>query len=332
MSFGIWILVSGIFPYTSLMQFFPPVLVALMLIDLMQPALTTAVPSAQSQYFENGSGTLTVVTDSQSVIGSIPQGASRVPFLTVSMSASCDSEIRVTSIDLKHTGLGSPKDIASVYAVEGFSRITRVAHFDVRRSDLTLRFRSLVLPKCGAITFTVYGDMKSDAAVAAEHSIQIESSSGIVSSAAQIDLSAGDPTRKVIAPPESAGSLTIRMLPTNTRVRYGRIETVARVQLTAGQKTSQLLKRITFTNTETARDMDLQWFSLQRLSGTGLTAPAPHMRGYKVTLEFSPTFILHAGQTVVLHLKAEARGSQTKKINFTIEETADIVASPYRER
>lgn len=318
--------------YNYSMNIMSTAFVALMLIDLMQPALRSAVPSAQSQYFENGSGTLTVVTDSSHVIGSIPQGASRVPFLTVSMSASCESDIRVTSIDLKHVGLGSSQDIASVYAVEGFTRITRVAHFDVRRSDLTLRFRSLVLPKCGAVTFTVHGDMKSDAAVAAEHSIVLSGLQGIVSNAKQIDLSTGDPTRKVISPSGSAGSLTIRMLPTNARVRYGRIETVARVQLTAGPKTSQLLKRITFTNTETARDMDLQWLSLETLSGNPLTAPVPRMHGYRAIFDFSPSYILDAGQTLVLNLKAEARGSQTKKINFMIEETADVVATPHRER
>ncbi len=307
-------------------------IVSLMLIDLMQPLVTSPLPSSRTRYSDSGSGILTVVTDTPDVIGSIPQGATRVPFLTVSMSASCDADIRVTSVDLRHEGLGNSQDIASVYAVEGFSRISRVARFDAKRSALTLRFRSLVLPKCGAVTFVVYADMKTDAAVAAEHSIVFSESSGILSTARQLTLSAGDLTKLVIAPQGSAGSLTVRMLPVHARVSYGRIETVARIQLTAGSRTAQLLKRITFTNEATARDMDLQWLSLEMLSGTVLTAPLPHMRGYKATLVFDPTFVLHAGQTVVLNLKAEVRGSQSKKIEFGIEEQSDIVSSPYRER
>lgn len=307
-------------------------IVALMLIDLIQPFATAPVSSSQTRYSDSGSGTLTVVTDAQDALGSIPQGASRVPFLTVSMSASCDADIRVISVDLQHEGLGSSQDLASVYAVEGLSRISRVARFDANRSELTLRFRSLVLPRCGAITFVVYADMKSDAAVAAEHSIALSDTSAIVSTARRLTLSAGDRTKMVIAPQGSAGSLTVRMLPVSPRVGYGRIETVARIQLTAGSKTSQLLKRITFTNDATARDMDLQWLSLEMLSGSVMTAPLPHMRGYKATLVFDPTFILHAGQTLVLNLKAEIRGSQSKKIQFGIEEQSDVVSSPYRER
>lgn len=314
------------------MNFSSSAIVALMLIDLMQPIVTAPVSSSETRHFDSGSGTLTVVTDTQGTLGSIPQGATRLPFLTVSMSASCDADIRVMSVDLKHEGLGNSQDLASVYAVEGFSRISRVARFDANRSALTLRFRSLVLPKCGAMTFVVYADMKTDASVAAEHSIVLSDPSAILSTARRLTVSEGDATKLVIAPQGSAGSLTVRMLPVNPKVSYGRIETVARIQLTAGSRTSQLLKRITFTNEATARDMDLQWLSLEMLSGTVLTAPLPHMRGYKATLVFDPTFVLHAGQTIVLNLKAEVRGSQSKKIQFGIEEQSDIVASPYRER
>ncbi len=314
------------------MNFVSPAIVALMFIDLMQPAVTAPASSSATRYTDSGSGTLTVVTDAPDTIGSIPQGATRVPFLSVSMSASCDADIRVMSVDLAHRGLGNSQDLLSVYAVEGFSRISRVARFDAKRSALTLRFRSLVLPKCAAITFIVYADMKTDAVVAAEHSIVLSDASTILSTARQLSLSEGDGTKLVIAPQGSAGTLTLRMLPVSPRVSYGRIETVARIQLTAGSRTSQLLKRITFTNDETARDMDLQWLSLEMLSGSVLTAPLPHMRGYKATLVFAPTFILHAGETIVLNLKAEVRGSHSKKIQFGIEEQSDIVASPYRER
>ncbi len=308
--------------------------VSLMLLDLLQPAVSTAIPAPDTQYSERGSGTLTVVTDAVQTAGSLPQGASHVPFLTVSLSASCDSEIKVSSIDLTHIGLGLSTDIASVYAVDGFTRTTRAAHFDRQRNKATLRFRALTLPKCGAVTFTVLGDMRTDSQVASEHGIILASVTDIVSSAKRTNLTMDDPTKKVISmSPALAGeSLTVRLLPTSAHVEYGHIESVARVQLTAGPGTAHLLKSITFTNVETARDMDLQWLSLETLSGTGLTAPVPHLRGYTATLEFSPTIILQAGETKVLNLKAEVHASRSKKINFVIEEPSDIVATPYHER
>lgn len=320
--------------YNYSMNIISTAFVSLMLLDLLQPAIPIAAPAPDSQHSETGAGTLTVVTDSMQTAGSLPRGASHVPFLTVSLSASCESEIKVSSIDLTHIGLGLSTDIASVYAVDGFTRTTRAAHFDRQRNKATLRFRSLTLPKCGAATFTLFGDMRTDSQVASEHGIVLASVTDIVSSAKRTNLLSEDKTKKVlsVSPVQTEESLTVRLLPISTRIQYGNIETVARVQLTAGPGSAHLLKSITFTNAETARDMDLQWLSLETLSGTGLTAPVPRMRGYTATLQFSPTIVLQAGETKVLNLKAEIHASVRKKINFVIEEPSDIVATPYRAR
>src|SRR6185295_11827574 len=93
-------------------------------------------------------------------------------------------------------------------------------------------------------------------------------------------LAVGDDSERVLAVPSNGGTLTARLLPVNPRVSYGRIETVARIQLTADSKSAHLLRSITFTNQGSARDMDLQWLKLEMLSGSVLTAPVPHMDAY----------------------------------------------------
>lgn len=307
-------------------------LVGLMLMDLMQASLPPVMREDQIHSSVSGSGTLTVSIDADSTIGSVPKGAERVPFLTLNFSASCDSDIALQSIELKHAGLGKPEDIASVYAVEGYTRTTRAATFDRRSGRTTLYFRSKKIPKCSAATVSIYTSIRPDATVGSEHAIVLESASAIHSSAKQTVLSQYDPTKIVIPGSPEQGSITARMLPVSGRPRFGFVETVARIQLTADSKHGHVLKSIRFTNEEDARDMDLQWLRLELLSGSVLTSKTPRMKGYNAILQFSPTFILRAGSTVVLNLKAEVRAGVRKKIRFIIEEPADIVASPYRER
>ncbi len=309
-----------------------PFLVSFMLLDLLRPTVAALPPVPDTAYAATGVGELTVTVDRAESMGSVPRGATRVPFLSLNISASCESSITVDAIELRHAGLGKSDDIAGVYAVDAFTRVTRMAHFDARSARATLRFRSFTLPKCGAASLQIFADMTSDATVASEHAISLANVSGILSSAKQTHLVSQDVSANIIAAPTDAGILTVRMLPVSKTVRYGRIETVARLQLTADARSGHLLKRITLTNKGDARDMNLQWLSLETLSATRLTPSVPRMRSYSVTLEFHPTYILHRAETVVLILKAEIHGSQSKKIDFTIEEPSDIVALPYRDR
>jgi hypothetical protein len=308
-------------------------IVALMLIELLSASQPVQVTNNERTIHTGLSGgQLTVLMEPSAITGSAPQGASRIPFATLNLSASCDADIPVESIDISHVGLGSTDDIAALYAVDGFTRVTRASHFDGRRRIATLRFRKLVVPRCSAVELSILGDLSPNATVASEHAVTLAAPSDIHAGASSVTLRTGDATRRVVPVPLSLGTLSSRMLPVSKRVRYGHIETVARIQLSSSTKSAHVLKQIRFHNDGDARDMDLQWLSLETLSGTGLTFTLPRMRGYDAVLDFNPSFILSAGQTVVLNLKATVRGSLSKKIDFTIEEPSDIVAAPFQER
>lgn len=308
-------------------------LVAYMLLDFMQP-LSSGVPAAPNDtaYSVSGSGELRVVMDTAQSIGSVPRGASRIPFLTVDLSASCDSDVRVDSLELTHAGLGSSDDIARIYAVDAFRRITRAASFDHGSRKAVLRFRSLRVPACGAVQFQILGDMRRDAIVASEHGVDVSGPLAVTSSAKKVVFVQSDDTRRVVSAPTVAGSVTVRFLPIGSRLQSGRRETVARLQISADNVAAHLLQKITFRNRGSARDMDLQWLSLETLSGTVLTPPVSRMRGIDSTLAFDPTYVIHAGQTIVLQLKADVHGSQSKTVDFFIEEPSDVVVMPYRDR
>lgn len=305
--------------------------VALLLSDFLSPEVKPAAPEPRTEYADSGNGELLVTVDSGGVFGSIPQGASRVELARLNLSATCDHDVKIESIGVKHIGLGVSSDITSIYLADGFRRVSRARGFDTRSRIADLRVPSLVIPKCGAVRLSVLADFSRDAAAAGEHGVTVLSPADIRSTAKTVTLST-DEAATVTSTPDRAGNVTVTFLPVNQRLRYGRIETVARIQFTADRENDFLLKKITLKNEGNARDMDLINFRLETRSGEALSPVAQRMRGSFVALEFDPTYVLERGRTMVFLLKAEIRGSQSKKVNFTLEEPSDLETVLYRPR
>lgn len=279
---------------------------------------------------DNGNGELQVSIESVPLMGSVPRGATRIEMAYLNISASCDADITVEGIELTHIGLGSTTDISAVYLFDQFRRVSRARTFDSRSRKAGLRLTSFTVRKCEAVRVRVLVDMSTDATVASEHGITIDSASAITSSAKKTTFLRSDATERVIASPNQAGFVTVNFLPIQGPLRYGRTETVARLQLTSDSKNDHLLRSVTFTNLGDARDMNLINFTLQNRKGEILSPVAQRMRAYTVTLDFDPTYILERGRTAVFLLKAQINASASKKVNFTIQEPSDLDAILYR--
>lgn len=279
---------------------------------------------------ESGQGELQVSIESSQLLGAVPKGATRIDMATLNISASCDSDVTVTGLRVSHTGLGDASDIAAVYLNDGFRRISRSRTFDRQSRSADLRVTALTVKKCEAVRVKVLVDISRDATVAAEHGVTISGASAITSTAKSVTLLEADITQKVFTSPKDAGKITVNLLPIRGPLRYGRRETVARLQLSVDSKNDHLLQAVTFTNLGDARDMNLLDFTLETRSGEVLTPLAQRMRGYAVTLKFDPTYILQRGRTVVFLLKAQINASQSKKVNFSIEEPSDLQSVLYR--
>jgi hypothetical protein len=313
------------------MQLVSVLLVAYTLFDFV-PVAPVKAPEPVTTFSEQGRGELTVVRSPEERVGSIPRGATRVSFLTLNLSASCDADVTVEDVTLTHVGAGRTTDITGVYVSDGSRRLTRAHRFDSHSAEATLHFTSLVIPKCDAVRLTVYGDFSTSADVASEHGITLKLPTDVRSSAKRTVLSAGDETERIITSPKNSGTITANFLPLSGRLRYGRIETVARLQLSADAQAAHLLKKITFTNQENARDYDLINFTIETRAGKVLTPVAQHMRGKTVTLQFIPSFILSRSENIVLLLKAEVHGSERHKVDFSLEEPSDLEATIYQDR
>lgn len=300
-------------------------------IALMLPVSVLAVDLyGETVSTESGQGQLQVSLESSQLLGAVPKGATRIDMGTLNISASCDSDVTVTGLTVKHTGLGDASDITAVYLNDGFRRISRSRTFDRQSRSADLRVTALTVKKCEAVRVKILVDISRDATVAAEHGVTVSGASAVTSTAKSVTFLESDITQRVFTSPRDAGNITVNLLPIRGPLRYGRRETVARLQLTADSRNDHLLRSVTFTNLGDARDMHLLDFTLETRTGEVLTPLAQRMRGYAVTLQFDPTYILHRGRTVVFLLKAQINASQSKKVNFTIEEPSDLQSVPYR--
>lgn len=305
-------------------------IVATLTADFLESQMRKPDPGPETVYATAGTGDLLVTFVSSGTFGSVPRGATRLELGTLNLSASCGKDIRIDSLSAKHTGQGDVSDIAGVYLADDFRRISRSRQFDRRTASADLRTPSLVIPACGAVRLSVLVDLRADAEVASEHGVTFVSPSDIHSSAKSVTFAGAGDSTAVRASPVTAGNVEVNFLPVSGRLRYGRTETVARIQFSADGQHDYLLKNITLTNQEDARDMDFTTIQLQTRSGTGVSLVAARMRGRVVKLEFSPTYVLERSRTVVFLLRAEVHTSHYRKANFTLEQQSDLGVVFYR--
>src|SRR3989344_6358374 len=306
------------------MNLIPSLLLAFQIFDFI-PRPVTAEKLPETHFSEKGQGVLDIVARPAGMAGSVPRGATNIPMLRLDISPDCENDITLEGITLTHTGLGSVSDIEGVFLSTGQRRVTRVLGFDSGDKKARLRFSPpMKIPKCSAISMQAMINLSPDAKVASEHSVNLKSASDIQSTAKSIKISDRDPSERIIANPKQAGTITVNFLPLYGRLRYGRIETAARIKLSADNKSAHLLKKITLINQEDARDMNLTDMTLQTRSGTVLTRTAQRMHGKTVTLEFNPSYILRRNETLILLLKARVNGGPQRKVNFYLEEKNDL--------
>lgn len=266
---------------------------------------------------------------------SVPLGAQRVVMLSVTLTASCGSDLPVQSLTFSHAGLGSPADIARVYALEGERRISRSAVPDSRNGEVTIRLRSFVVPSCGTRTISVAVDMKPDAAAGGEHRLTLRHSTDVAVASAQAAVrletqAAPALTLRTVGP--SRGSLSAAFLPNLLPVNYGADRTLARFRLTADGEDDQQVAAMTLVNEGKARDGDLQHLFLADSDRRPLTPFLAALDGDRVRFVFDPPLIIGRNDQRVLVLHGDVRASRRRTIEFALQEESDIESDVVQRR
>jgi hypothetical protein len=313
------------------MTLIPSLLIAASIFDFLPATIAPVQPGGpRSAVAASGSGELTVQLEDASTVGAVPPGATNVPMGILNLSASCDADVTVRSIELTHVGMGSSADISAVYLSMDYRRISRSQRFNRSNSRASVVFRSFVIKRCDAVRLNVFVTIASNADPAGEHGIVIRSPSDVSASSLKVTLLEPDASRRVVTSPVNDSTITVHFLPVHSDLLYGRVGTLARLQFSSDALGAHLLKRITLTNQGDARNYDFTQLRLEMMSGTVLTNIAAGMQGNTLTLDFTPSYILHRSDSIVLLLKGIVHASWRRTIDFSLEENSDLSASSYR--
>ncbi len=263
--------------------------------------------------------------------GSVPLGAQRVPVLTLRMTASCASEVRVASVALQHRGLGNPQDIAGIYAFSNGVRRSRSVAPSGKKGIATLTLRGLAVPACGTVTLDILADVKSTASASGEHAFSLVWTGNVVTDPpipVVLNL-AGDAATRTIPVGNVIGTVTADSLPLPNTLTYGSTRTLARLRLTAKDADRQLTA-ITFFNDGSARDADLQNLFLETSGHTRLSPTVLTLQGDRIRIELQPPLVLRRNEVRLVQLLGDVRASRRKTVRLIIQEPSDIEAEAVR--
>lgn len=297
---------------------------------------TTVIPAAFIAFiipvlvFASPEKSMEIRVTPPNTLESVPQGAQRVPVLTVRISADCDSSVVVSSLSLRHGGLGLPDDILRVYAMQGLKRISR-GHAFRDNASLTLAVQPVVIPACGETDISIQADFSASASAGGEHSIELLNV-GLSDGSVAAPKSVPENAASVVTPSGRQTNITAAFRPVAGGISFGNDRIVARLLIENGINAAQQLHSIVFTNKGSASNVDLQNVYLETSSGERVSAKVKNMDGKTVTVMLDPPFYLERGRQYLLRLRADVRGSRRKTLRWTIEEPSDIFATQARVR
>lgn len=255
---------------------------------------------------------------------SVPQGAQRVPVLTIRLAASCAASVPVSAVTVRHSGLGSVADFLRVYVMDGEKRIS-ATHAVPEKDALRIRLRAYALTACASRDLNVFADMASDAAAGGEHRFDLVTvdAKGSVEYSAQ---SSSSPASLRVTPSSTQFSVRIEFRPVLTPVYWGTDRIVARLLVSGGASADQEVTAMTFTNDGSARNADMQNLYMETSGHQQLSEPVPQMDGRTVRIVFDPPLKLPRNAAKLLHLRADVRASSSHTIEWTIDEPSDVEA------
>lgn len=264
------------------------------------------------------------------VAGSVPKGAQRVPLLTLSMEAGCDEDVVVSEIIVKHSGLGDADDLSRVYVTQGNKRLSRAATFSGEGENARLRLRSFTIDKCTKEVLAIVVDFSPDAAIGAQHRLNIEKN-GIVADTDSIMITSGS-NGPVTTVPGPIGTIEVSYPPLTRTVTYGPNRVVGRISLEADELSDHAISSITLTNNGTARSTDLKNLRVRLSNGEYVGSTESSLDGDSVTFTFDPPLLLERNQTRLLNVVADVRASNRRTIGLEVEESSDIQATVRKQR
>jgi len=272
----------------------------------------------------------------QAVVGterSYPPGTQRIEMLTLKFTASCDGNVNVQTLTVRHRGAGDPSDISALSVFRDGQRISHEEILSAHDGRSTLRPDSLIIPSCSSVTISVLASLAPSAAANGRHALIIDRPQdiGVLEKDVSISLQRQLPSVVQSVGPYQGG-VTIETLPSLLPLWYGNHRMLARLLVTVDAVHDQTLQSILLTNDGSARGMDLQHLVLQRTSGELVTGIVDRLNGRLLRLTFDPPLKLPRSTITLFSLSGDIRASNRRSVHFIIAAPSDVLATSSSSR
>jgi len=269
----------------------------------------------------------TVVADSTGTGGDGAQA--QASMLTANFTAGTDGDVSVTTVKVKRGGISADADIANAYLYEGATRIAEMTNISATYISFVNASGLFTVSKGTTKAITVKMDVANGTSAGKTIAFAINAASDVVAGSAAVSgsfpIMGNNMTTATVA---DLGKITIATVSNSTTVDPGQTGfEVWKFSAVAGdQKVS--VSSLKVTNVGSVATTDLT--NIKLMDGAtqlGATAATLGVDG-TVTFDMSASpLTITAGQTKNLSVKADIIGGTTRTFRFSIQRSADIVAT-----
>ncbi len=272
---------------------------------------------------DDNPGATTIVADST---GTADSAQSMIPFLKVKLTNGDESEVKITQINFKRSGISSDSDTSQAYLYEGDTLLADYSSY----SDAVLTFSKsaglVTIPAGESKTVTLKCDLVNDASSGKTIRFSVDSADDVVSDASSVNGTftlMGNYMSTAVT--TDVGQLTVA----TTTAAGGTVDPqdgleIYNLNLTGSDQKLEV-RKIKFTNIGSTAASDLQNFKLYD-GGTQIGDTIEEMEADKtVTFDLTDSpLVIDKGVTKNLHLKADIVSGTDRTFQFSVQEMTDI--------
>ncbi|MHA1482601.1 MAG: hypothetical protein ACTSQA_04085 [Candidatus Heimdallarchaeaceae archaeon] len=291
--------------------------------DKLNSLLEDGVEDPADDDDDDNPGATTIVADDT---GTADSAQSMIPFLKVKLTNGDSSEVKVTQISFKRSGISSDSDTSQAYIYEGDTLVAEYGSYSSGVLTFTSSAGIVVIPAGESKTITLKCDLVNDASSGKTIRFSIDSASDIVSDASEVNGTFGLVGNYMsTAVTTDVGQLTVA----TTTAAGATVDPqdgldIYNLNLTGSDQKLEV-RKIKFTNIGSISVGDLKNFMLYD-GGVQIGDTIEDLDSAKtVTFDLTDSpLVIDKGITKNLHLKADIVNGTNRTFQFSIQEMTDI--------
>jgi len=265
----------------------------------------------------------TIVADTESADGA----QAMIPMLKVKLTNGDSSDVKVTQINFKRTGISADSDISQAYLYDGDTLLAEYNSFTSSVLSFSNSAGLFTVPAGGSKTVTLKVDLANDTASGKTIRFSIEAEGDVVSDASAVNGSFPMVGNYMsTASTDDLGKLTVdtgTSPATNVDPQNGL--DVFNFTLAASDQKIEV-RKLKFTNVGSTAVDDLVNFKLYD-GATEVAAVDSMSADRTVTFDLtSSPIVINKGVTKTMHLKADIVGGTNRNFQFSIQNMYDVLA------